>query len=193
MTTATKTKTIKTSTETNVDPHVWVGAIRTVKGNPFNLLRPEPHMVDLEEIAHALSMQCRYNGHVPSFYSVAEHSVRVSVVLEDDGHSADVQMAGLLHDAAEAYCGDMVRPMKLVPELGIPFDEIEDGIATVVFAGLGHSNLYPLCEAVHAADKAVYSWEVENIRSGKRPGDTPSMARAAFIDRYEELLTALQW
>lgn len=190
---STATKAIKTKTETDVDPHVWVGAIRTVKGNPFNLLRPEPSMVELEEVAHSLSMQCRYNGHVPSFYSVAEHSVRVSVLLEDDGHSVDVQMAGLLHDAAEAYCGDMVRPLKLIPELGIPFDEIEDGIAIAVFAGLGHSDLYPLSESVHLADKAVYAWEVQNIRTGKRQGDTPLMARTAFIERYEELLLALQW
>jgi hypothetical protein len=66
--------------------------------------------VDLIDIAHSLALQCRYGGHVPEFYSVAEHSVRLARLLES--YPADVQLWGLLHDGAEAYLSDVVAPLK---------------------------------------------------------------------------------
>ena len=85
--------------------------IQTYSGKRFELDGEiDPETIDIEDIAHALSQICRFGGHTRAFYSVAEHSVRVSHLLFD--HGRKVQLQGLLHDAAEAYLGDIVRPMK---------------------------------------------------------------------------------
>lgn len=88
-------------------------SMETASGNEINILDPMPSAISIRDIAHALSNQCRFNGHVRHFYSVAEHSVLVSHLLEElHPHDKDTQLAGLLHDAAEAYMGDMISPMK---------------------------------------------------------------------------------
>lgn len=81
--------------------------IQTVSGKKFPLDKPDLKQIDIEDIAHALSMLCRFNGHCTKFYSVAEHSVHVSHEI-----SRELAMAGLLHDAAEAYLGDVPSPLK---------------------------------------------------------------------------------
>jgi hypothetical protein len=98
--------------------------IQTFKGKRFYMSRP---VFDIEEIAHALAMQCRYTGHVSSFYSVAEHSVMVSELCETirecqivtGGYQSSTLAAreGFLHDAHEAYFSDLASPWKvLVPD-----------------------------------------------------------------------------
>lgn len=80
----------------------------TFSGNRYHFLDPDPKEVTILDIAHALSLQCRYAGHSPRFYSVAEHSVLVSRAVPTE-HA----LVGLLHDAAEAYVGDLIRPCKM--------------------------------------------------------------------------------
>lgn len=178
-----------TTTESKpADRHNWVGAIQTYSGNPFHLLNPRPEEVSLTDIAHALSLQCRYNGHIPAHYSVAEHSVVVSRLLKEAGESPEVQLAGLLHDAAEAYVGDMVRPMKLIPEVGAQFGMIEDAVSLAIFIHFGIEDLYPLVPAIHHADKKAYEWEVEAIRTGKEVGLDPWEAESAFTYHHGLLM-----
>lgn len=81
--------------------------ILTRSGRKFDLARPTADMVDPADIAHSLSMQCRFNGHTSRYYSVAQHSYLVADLVP-----AEDQLAGLLHDATEAYVGDLVRPLK---------------------------------------------------------------------------------
>lgn len=81
--------------------------IQTRKGRQFFVFDPRPDDFDIEEIAWALSMQCRYNGHTKQFMSVAQHSVMVAELSDPED-----ALWGLLHDAAEAFIGDMVRPLK---------------------------------------------------------------------------------
>lgn len=90
----------------------WGDWIQTYTGAQFWPLDPRPSEVRTEDIAHALSMQCRFAGHCRVFYSVAEHSVRVSQLLRAWGHPPLAQLAGLLHDASEAYLVDVPRPLK---------------------------------------------------------------------------------
>jgi hypothetical protein len=84
--------------------HSWM---QTYTGQAFDPLHPDPKKINIEDIAHALSMNCRYAGHVQRFYSVAEHSLLISHAV-----SPVNALYGLLHDAEEAYLPDMVRPVK---------------------------------------------------------------------------------
>lgn len=83
--------------------------ILTQSGQQFDLLRPSASMIKPPDIAHALSRLCRFNGHTRAHYSVAQHSMIVASLVP-----VEHQLAALLHDAAEAYIGDMTRPLKAV-------------------------------------------------------------------------------
>lgn len=83
--------------------NIW---IQTYSGKKFQLLSPKIEDISIIDIAHALSMQCRYTGHCNSFYSIAQHSVLVS-------HQCNnYPLYGLLHDASEAYLSDISSPLK---------------------------------------------------------------------------------
>ena len=130
--------------------------IQTFGNQPFDLLEASPDDIDIEEIARALSQQVRYNGHCREFYSVGQHSVLVSLEIEAalrpqlnlfDHTQEDVRVAslwGLLHDAAEAYVGDVVSPMKKLmrdhdgDETGqSPFDWVEGKIQGIIARRFG--------------------------------------------------------
>ena len=81
----------------------------TASGRYVEPLDLQPESVDLDDIAHSLACQCRFNGHTRAFYSVAEHSIRVSRLLAPD---PVLELWGLLHDASEAYLCDLPRPLK---------------------------------------------------------------------------------
>ncbi len=86
--------------------------IITHHGLEFDLLNPDPDLIEIEDIAHALSHLCRFTGHTNVFYSVASHSYQASFLVPPE-HA----MEALLHDAAEAYVGDVSSPLKsLLPE-----------------------------------------------------------------------------
>lgn len=174
-----------TISETPTDTHAWVGAIVTAHGNTVDVIDFKPEHVDIEDIAQSISLICRYNGHLPSFYSVAEHCVRVANWLEDMGCSPEMQLTGLLHDAAEAYVGDMVRPLKRVPEVGGKHQELEEHISSVIHDVLGGFHPHP--EQVKEADRMVYYWEVDNIRSGDSDGWSWHIAKQLWMSRYYEL------
>ncbi len=86
--------------------------IETFSGLPFLPLSPIPDDIRIQDIAHALSQQCRFAGHTRVFYSVAEHCVRVSQLLDFWGERRSVILQGLLHDASEAYLVDIPTPLK---------------------------------------------------------------------------------
>src|SRR5687768_834502 len=87
-------------------------AIQTYSGRFVDLEAPAADDLLMVDIAHGLSQICRFGGHTAVPYSVAEHCVLVADVLREVGASIDVQRMGLLHDAAEAYVGDMVQPLR---------------------------------------------------------------------------------
>lgn len=97
----------------------WCLSFSGKKIYPLDL---QPSEIDIEDIAHSLSNICRFGGHCRKFYSVAQHSIIVSWAV-----SPVDKLCALLHDAPEAYCGDMVRPLK-VNSLLAPYRDIEAGI-----------------------------------------------------------------
>ncbi len=86
--------------------------IRTYTGIRFNPLDPDPNLIDMVDISHALSLLCRANGHFKTFYSVGQHSINCMMEAAARGYSKKVQFACLLHDASEAYLSDVTRPVK---------------------------------------------------------------------------------
>lgn len=106
------------------------GTIQTYSGAEYNFEAPTWDSVRLDDIAHALSNMCRFAGHVKRFYSVAEHCVRVSWILEAWGEPRAVQADGQLHDGHEAYVWDCPRPLKSL--LGENFEELAASADTII-------------------------------------------------------------
>lgn len=86
--------------------------IQSYSGRAITFLDPKVEQIDVEDIAHALSLLCRFGGHCREFYSVAEHSVRCAKKAAEKGLGDDLCFEALMHDASEAYLVDMPRPIK---------------------------------------------------------------------------------
>lgn len=123
--------------------------IQTESGLAFDFENPRPEMIDMEDVATALSYMPRFNGHTRSHYSVAEHSLLVSrLVPEPDA------LWGLLHDAHEAYTGDIVSPLKrILPQIKAIEKKIQDAICQKL-------GISPTCpESVYTADLRLLGTE----------------------------------
>lgn len=168
--------------------------IQTYTGKKFHPLAPDPSTIDIRDIAHSLAMQCRFNGHCSAFYSVADHCVRVSRILPPG-----LQLAGLLHDAAEAYVSDIPRPVKAqLPA----FAEAEDRLLEVIFRHFGLA--WPVADEVWAADVTLLvtegrdlmcappePWGIEGTPLAERIVPlSPAEAERAFLARFRELHVA---
>lgn len=95
--------------------------IETISGQKVSLLDPTEEAIHINDIAHALSRICRYSGHTPEFYSVAEHSIVGSFFIPEP-----YKLSFLLHDAHEAYIGDMVSPLKRTIKAQNSFDSVSE-------------------------------------------------------------------
>ena len=154
-----------------------------VGGPPFNA-----DMVSIIDIAHSLSSICRFGGHCRHFYSVAEHSVHMY-------HRTENEMAGLLHDSAEAYIGDVVAPLKrLLPAIRL----YEKNILKVLEVVFG-VQLTPMLPDVSDCDKVMLYTEYDRMMEGDVYSQgtkwdehtfyywTPEQAKIEFLTRYKEL------
>lgn len=149
-----------------------------------------PDDIDILDIAHSLSLQCRFNGHSHGFYSVAAHSVLVSDYIErkltNEGCSWPYMrrfaLAGLLHDASEAYLCDIPRPLKH-QEFMDGYRDAEDALLERIFAK--YDCAWPMSELIHEADDAILQVE---INYGRFHFDSlPKVDEQAFLRRYDEL------
>lgn len=107
--------------------------IQTYTGMRFYPLAPRVEDVDVTDVAHALSLLCRFTGQIRDFYSVGDHSIRVSDYLRGRGCSAAIQFAGLLHDATEAYLADVNRPVKHSDAMA-GYRQVEARLERAIFA-----------------------------------------------------------
>lgn len=144
------------------------GWIQTFTGKRFWPLSPRAEDVDIRDIAHALAMKCRFNGHTREFYSVAQHSVLVAHLVAET--SPQFALDGLLHDAAEAYLPDVASPIKDSVLLGRDlrtgamydlFWIVEHDLLTVIHHALGLGR--PNYSLVKDADLTLLATEARDL------------------------------
>ena len=167
--------------------------IKTASGDYFDLEDPDFRSIKIEDIGYALAMLCRYTGHCSAFYSVAQHSVLVSTIVP-----VEHALAGLLHDAAEAYIGDVSKPLKsLLPD----YKRIEARIEAAVFKRFGLPEVLP--DAVKRADLILLRTEQRDLMDAEgedwtyTEGVAPllarihpqssKLARDSFLSRFKFL------
>lgn len=108
------------------------GCINTYSGIKFDIFHPQKEMINIFDIAKGLAYKAHFGGQTPFYFSIAQHSVLVhNFALEKYSIvNKDILLAALLHDASEAYIGDMVKPLKIHLS---NFCKIEDRITKVIF------------------------------------------------------------
>lgn len=181
------------------------GIIRTVSGDefcPFN--KESMGRVDIGDIGWSLAHQCRYNGHVDRFYSVANHClVMARYFMERKDYSKALE--ALLHDASEAYMGDMVHPIKaLLPDVVA----LENRIQAYVFSELGLTEflderngmlVYAMSPEVHQLDRDIIPHETSILRDSVKGGKyndkigslydaPPDMLAGMYEVQFEQLM-----
>lgn len=160
-------------------------------GAYFDLLAPETSAFTIGDIAHALSHLCRFTGHVHKFYSVAEHSWHCSTIVPPK-----LALHALMHDAAEAFIGDVAKPLKVL----LPgYREIEKRIEAAVLRRCGldpemppevkQADLQMLRSEQRWCMRSAEAWPgIDMLQPIVRPAFwEPREARRRFLDRFEEL------
>ena len=133
--------------------------MNTYTGKQFSVIHPNKDAIDVVDIAHALSMLCRGNGHVKHFYSVGQHCINCAKLAKAKGYNCKLQFACLLHDASEAYMADVIRPLKK----DLPYyQEIEQKLLTVIFEKYGILE-YLEDKRVKEIDDALCHYDLRNL------------------------------
>ena len=140
--------------------------IQTYTGIMIDPLNPKAEEIVIEDVAHALSLLCRANGHFPQFYSVGQHSINCMKEAKARGLSQRVQLACLTHDASEAYLSDVTRPVKVrLPQ----YKEIEAPLQELIWEKwLGAPLDEREWKAVRAIDDDMLTYELWKLM-GRQP------------------------
>ncbi len=187
----TSTEILKARLENK--PGVIGATIITRSGKYFDFIDPKPEQIVIEDIAWGLSNNCRFGGQSLQYYSVAQHSVLASYIVPDGQ-----ELAALMHDAAEAYVGDMVGPLKqLCPD----YKAIEKRVEAAIFDHFGI--IHPLDKSIKHADLRMLRTEQRDLTAGHaeswnglddwQPSQEainplpPIEAYALFMARWKEL------
>lgn len=154
-------------------------SIRTYSGLFINVFEPTPEMICIRDVAHSLSQQPRFAGHLFKFYSVAQHSV-----LCMRGVSTKNKMGALLHDASEGYLLDIPSPIKKrMPE----YKSMEDKLMAVIAKKYNFD--FPLTEEIHKIDREMLLMEWETLMINKDetfPCWSQAQAEDEFMKAYLE-------
>lgn len=168
--------------------------VETRSGKCFYFLDPQDDQIDIADIAYALANQCRYNGHCSRFYSVAEHSVLVASLVDDE-----YKLSALLHDAAEAFLSDIPSPVKqFMPE----YKKLERGVMDAIAkkfnitehegAEVKLADRQQLCtEAYNLLPSRGTTWEITkdlSFKDGRKPMClAPRDAFGLFMSVFDNL------
>jgi len=156
--------------------------IRTFTGKYVNVLNPTADVICIEDIAHALSLTCRFGGHSLKFYSVAQHSVMCCNMMKEQ-----YQLQALMHDASEAYLCDIPTPLK---QHLSDYKKLEDRFMMVIANKFGFA--YPLDEAVRQADGEMLEIEWHRVAMTFKTDDVficwdAASAEKSFLKAFERL------
>ena len=156
--------------------------IRTFTGIYVNVFEPTPEMFCIEDIAHSLSQQCRFSGHLPQFYSVAEHSILCAGYVKYDS-----KLGALLHDATEAYMLDIPSPIKKRLK---DYKEIENKLMECIAFTFGFE--YPLSKDIKKVDEIILKTEWNELMLNNNNKNcfacySPKQAEAIFLRTFNQL------
>lgn len=178
-----------------------MSSIQLSNGKFFDFLNPDPSVISIEVVADSLSKLCRYTGHCSEYYSVAQHSVLVSHLVEPQH-----ELQALLHDAAEAFLGDVASPLKaLLPD----YKALEVRVNAAVMQAFGlPEEIHPYVKDADVAalylehkrlmvgggiwDEGLFDsmmWPTIHLESigSKLVFQPPAAARKLFLNRYKQL------
>lgn len=172
--------------------------IITYSKQKFSPLKAKAEEIDIIDIAHALSLMCRANGHIRHFYSVAQHCLNCSLEAKARGLSEDIRLACLLHDASEAYISDITRPVKRsLPQ----YVEIEEVLQSLIYSRFGLAHLgAEEWSLVKEIDDCLLYYELLDLMKEEVFEEPPEILRSpdleqrdflsvreAFLEEYDRL------
>jgi hypothetical protein len=169
------------------------GHIATYTGEVMEPLNPDPPLIHLRDIAHALSNNCRFTGHTRSFYSVAQHCVLASQIVPKE-----LALTALMHDASEAYLSDISRPIKMQPEFGDVYKKYEKRLEEAI--AVKFRLVYPFPPEVKWADNVLLRSEQRDLMPDafRHEGDDylpqtivpwlPAEAERTFLVRFNQVV-----
>ena len=172
--------------------------MRLASGTKYWPIDPRPEEVFIDDIAVSLARQCRFNGHIREdlpFYSVAEHSILISFLVPREW-----RLEALLHDSPEFAIGDIIRPIKVLPEVAAVVKPIEERNERVIAERFGLK--WPFHPCIKAADTALCGTELLTVMRGAAPNGaegrdfpaieipcwSPADAQRHFLNRFFELI-----
>ena len=157
--------------------------ITTFSGLHFDPVEPDEGYIRIEDIAHALSLICRGNGHTRIFYSVAQHSIACAKEAEARGLPRETVLGALLHDASEAYLSDVTRPVKKGLQYYL---EVEDRLQALIWQHfIGRNLTEGEKKEVFEIDDAMLSMEFHQIMP-EDIGEDYKLLTRSFACRYKE-------
>lgn len=170
-----------------------MNTLETVSGKKIDITNPSPDTIEITDIAWALSRMPRFSGHSIPFipYSVAQHCIQVMKELAP--HGPEIQMYGLLHDAAEAYINDLPSPVKHLPEIHAVISKLENKLQHTIYEAL---NIRPPTEEeeqiVKIADKIQQAVEAYNFMYSR--GNDWNLPKVDFkkLQEFEEPKTSVE-
>jgi uncharacterized protein len=171
--------------------------LETFSGKLIWPLDPHPNEICIEDIAHALSNICRFNGHTKHHYSVGKHSLNVAIILKAQCTPDIVQLFGLLHDASEAYLCDIPRPLKKYLN---GYLEVEKKMQDMIYEKFcGRTPTTEEQEKIHEVDDLVLiaegqritnnlsNWAKESTTWIDTMPDLPETIAEGFLIKYESI------
>jgi hypothetical protein len=174
---------MKITRVTDIDKRKIVldGCMVTYSGIVFDLMNPDPKLIEIEDIAHGLAYNCRWNGHTKRYYSVAEHCVRMSIKVK-----SELKLTALFHDSEEAYWGDIIKPLKEIIKINSPdvIQRMRD-LRTLIYEKFNIPSLN-----VNEPDWNELLWDFENLILDNNYDITtlcPERAKKMWITRYKKI------